>query len=243
MPIRLFQTPIANLYLGTTPVDKVYMGGTQVWPEMTGLWHSRSVLAGSSVDANGTASHTCTFAPATSGHRLVAIVAGAVASSTPAGWSLVVSAVQLTGLYVFTKIATGGESSFTTTHNSANYAIRGVVYELPASATVLGSNSQLLAGGGAVSGPAMTGLTGTYAVFAARSHGLTLPSGSIEASWTAPTIEDYEEFVGSNGNDGIGLSVAVQSGVSGDSFSCVYNMMWDNTAIDVGESAVVAISV
>lgn len=207
-----------------------------------GPWQNRSVLTGSSVDPNGTTSHTCTFAPATSGNLLVAIVAGSVTSSTPVGWSLVVAAIGQTGLYVFTKIASAGDSSFVTTHNSANYVIRGIVYELPAGMTILGSNYQAGVGGGGIVGPTITGLTGTYTVFAARSHGLTLPSGTIDASWTTPAIEDYEEYAGSDGNDGIGLAIGIQSNVTGSSFTCDYNMTWDNTANDTGESVVFALT-
>lgn len=209
----------------------------------SGLWLTRSVLMGSSVDANGTTSHMCTFAPATNGNLLIAIVAGAVTSSTPAGWNLLVSAVQWTGLYVFTKTAAPNESSFTTTHNAANYAIRGIVYEFPTSTTVLASNSAISVGGGPVSGPSLAGLSGTYTLFAARSHGLTTSAGMIEATWTTPGSKDYEEYVGSGGNEGVGLSVAAQQGVTGASASCLYTMTWDNTATDNGESVTFALSV
>jgi len=205
-------------------------------------WQNRSVLTGSSVDPNGTNSHTCTFTPAANGNFLVAIVAAAVTSSTPAGWNLLVSAVNHTGLYVFTKVASSGESSFTTTHNASNYAIRGIVYEFPVGMTMLGSNSQINVGGGAISGPSVTGLSGTYVTFAARAHGLTLPSGSSEVTWTTPATKEYEDFVGSNGNDGIGLSVAYQASVTGSSFSGAYNVTWDNTAIDTGEAVAFALS-
>src|SRR6478752_3702729 len=92
-------------------------------------WVNRTVLSGSSVDPNGTTSHTCTFTAATSGNFLVAVVAGGVTSTTPSGWTLVTSAINNAGLYVFTKTASASESSFTTTHNGSNYPILGVVYE------------------------------------------------------------------------------------------------------------------
>lgn len=208
----------------------------------SGLWVNRSALTGSSVDPNGTTDHTCTFTPATSGNSLVAIMAGAVTSTTPVGWNLLVSAVNLTGLYVFTKTASANESSFTTTHNGSNYAIRAIVYEFPAGTMALGSNFQINAGGGDIIGPNVTGLTGTYTIVAARCHGLTTPTGSMDVAWTAPVTEDYEEYVGSGSNGGIGLSVAYQRGVSGSSFSCAYNMTWSNTANDTGESVVFALS-
>lgn len=208
-----------------------------------GGWQNRTVLTGSSVDPNGTNSHTCTFTPASSGNFLVAIVAGSVTCTTPAGWSLLVSAVGYTGLYVFTKIASGSESSFTTIHNDSNYAIRGIVYEFPAGTTVINSNSQAnVVGGGAISGPHLAGLTGTYVAFAARSHGLDLPGSTIDVMWTTPGTEDYEEYVGAGGEQGIGLSIAYQNGLTDGSFSCEYYMTWDNTANDSGESVVFALS-
>lgn len=205
-------------------------------------WQNRSILTGISVDPNGTNSHTCTFTPAVNGNLLVAVVAGAVTSSTPASWSLLVSAINYTGLYVFTKVANSGESSFTTTHSGSDYAIRGIVYEFPAGTTVLDSNSQINVGGGAITGPSVTGLSGTYMTFAARAHGLTLPNGSGEVIWTTPATKEYEDFVGSNGNDGIGLSVAYQAGMTGSSFSGAYNVTWDNTAIGTGEAVAFALS-
>lgn len=240
-------TTANDIRLGTTSVSKVYVGGEQVWPTVPApidMWLSRSVLTGGSVDPNGTSSHTCTFTPATNGNLLVVIVAGSVTCTTPAGWSLLTSAVNYTGLYVFTKTASGGESSFTTTHNDSNYAIRGIVYEFSAGTTTIGSNAQTnVVGGGAISGPHLAGLTGTYAAFAARSHGLDLPNSTIDVTWTAPANEDYEEYVGAGDEQGIGLSIAYQSGLTAGSFSCEYSMTWDNTANDSGESVVFALSV
>lgn len=203
---------------------------------------TRSPLVGSSVDANGTINHTCTFASATSGNLLIAIIAGAVTSSTPPGWNLLVSALNNTGLYVFTKTATSNENSLTTTHNAANYAIRGIVYEFPASTTVIGSNSEINASGGTISSPGLVGLTGTYTLFAARSHGLTTPSGMVQIGWSTPSLKDYEEYVGSSSNDGVGLSIASQQNMTASSVSCLYTMMWDNTASDTGESVIFALS-
>lgn len=57
-------------------------------------WINRTELSGSSIDPNGTITHTCTFTAAASGNLLVAIIAGAVISTTPSGWTLVNSAIN-----------------------------------------------------------------------------------------------------------------------------------------------------
>lgn len=207
------------------------------------LWLNRSVLSGSSVDPNGTTSHTCTFTPATSGNYLVAIVAGAVTFTTPSGWTLVRSAILEGAVYVFAKTATGGESSFSTTHNGSNYAIRGIVYEFAAGTTLLGSNSGTADGGGAIAGPSVTGLGGTYTGFAARSHILPLSNSSIDATWTTPSTEDYEVSAGATATDGIGLSVAYQDGLTSSTFSASYNMTWQNNPTTAGEAVVFALAV
>jgi len=206
------------------------------------LWLNRSVLSGSSVDPNGTTSHTCTFTPATSGNYLVAIVAGAVTFTTPSGWTLVRSAILEGAVYVFAKTATGGESSFSTTHNGSNYAIRGIVYEFAAGTTLLGSNSGTADGGGAIAGPSVTGLGGTYTGFAVRACVITQAIGLIDATWTVPSTEEYEVSVGSTSNDGIGLSVAYQDGLTSSTFSASYYMSWANTSSS-GEAIVFALAV
>lgn len=205
-------------------------------------WVARTILSGSSVDPNATNQHTCSFTPATSGNLLVAIVAGAMTSSTPTGWTLVVSAIENTGLYVFAKTAGVGETSFATTHNAADYALRGVVYEFPAGVSVLGSNSRTGDSGGSISGPEITGLTGPYAIFAARSHGLTSPTGVIEVAWTAPSLKDYEASAGATVTDGVALSVAVDDHVVASTFSCEYVMTYEYTGTITGESIVIALT-
>jgi hypothetical protein len=205
-------------------------------------WVARTILSGSSVDPNATNQHTCSFTPATSGNLLVAIVAGAMTSSTPVGWNLAVSSVLHAALYVFTKTATAGEASFVTTHNSSDYALRGIVYEFPAGTSLIGSNSQLVGVGGATTGPTMSELSTPYSVLAARSHGLSLSAGVMSVQWTAPGDKDYEAYVGRGANDGIGLSVAVEDGVTADTFTCSYSSMYENTANEYGESVVFALS-
>ena len=206
-------------------------------------WLTRSVLSGSSVDPNGTTSHTCSFTAATNGNYLVAVVAGAVTFTTPPGWTLSAFAVNNTALYVFTKIASAGENSFTTTHNGSNYAIRGIVYEFAAGTTFLGSNYDLNGGAGAVSGPTLNGLTGTYTLFGARCHGLTLSSGTMDVTWTTPSTSDYQEYVGAAANAGVGIAVAYQAGLSASSESLAYTMSYQNTANATGESLIFALDI
>lgn len=176
----------------------------------SGLWLNRTVLTGSSVAQNGTSSHTCTFIPATSGNYLMAIVAGGVTFSTPTGWTILESAVGNAGLYVFVKTATSAESSFTTTHNGTNYPIRGVVYEFAAGTTSLGSVNGPSRPQGATTGPALSGLSGTYTRFAARSNLMVSNQSVCDCTWTVPSHEDYDEFVPHDGvsAEGVQLSIA-----------------------------------
>lgn len=195
--------------------DTGYLGSSIT----TSSWINRTVLSGSSVNANGTTSHTCSFTPATSGNFLVAIVGGAVTSTTPSGWTLVTSAINNCGLYVFTKTASAGESSFSTTHNGSDYAIQGIVYEFYAGTSAIGSNSATALGSGTQTGPQVTGLSGTYTTFAARTQN---DSSGITASstvWTTPAIEDYDVLVSKGANDGVYLTIAYEDSQGGPSFN------------------------
>lgn len=194
-------------------------------------WINRTELTGSSVNANGTASHTCTFTAATAGNFLVAVVAGSVTCSTPSGWTLVQSAVNFTGLYVFTKTASSGESSFSTTHNGSNYVISGIVYEYYTGTNVIGSNAMTgMGGGGTASGPQTTGLTGTYSRFAARSWSMSSAISTSTTTWTLPTLEDYDAYVPRASEDGIALTIAYDDGATGSSFNPSSFMSTTNTS-------------
>lgn len=184
-------------------------------------WLRRSVLSGASSDRNGTNSHTCTFTPATAGSLLVAVVAGPVTFSTPAGWSVVGSAVNNGGLYVFAKVATAAEDTFTTTHNGANHPILGVVYEYPAGSTIQAASSSInnLVNSPLVS-PTVAGLVGPFTRFGVTGQVQT--SGAAPPSttaWTTPTIEDYDAAAPFAATDGIALSIAYDDNVPGASFA------------------------
>ena len=208
-------------------------------------WLNRTVLSGASVAQNGTSSHTCSFTPASGGNYLLAIVTGSVTCSTPAGWTLVAASVEMAGLYAFAKIASADEDSFATTHNGSNYAIRGIVYEFPAGTSVIGANYAFGLGGGTISSPALSGLEGTYSVFAARSHSLALANGSMSVNpWTLPATKDYEAYVGyAGGTEGVGLSVAYQDDTTGSTFAPNYNMTWENEPNNRGEGIIFALSI
>lgn len=204
-------------------------------------WVNRTALSGSSINQNGTTSHTCTFTPAATGNFLVAVIASCSTSSTPSGWTLLNSIATVSGLYVFTKTATNGESSFTTTHADSNVAIKGIVYEFPAGTTAVGSNST---GGQSyiATGPAVSGLTGTYDRFTARSWLLTTGISTSNVDWTLPSFDDYDQYVPrQNSVDGVGLSVATNSDVTGSSFTPSSHFFANDTAALTGEAIAFAL--
>ena len=207
-------------------------------------WITRTELTGSSINVNGTNSHTCTFTAATSGNFLVAVVAGAVTFTTPSGWTLVTSAVNNTGIYVFTKTASASESSFSTTHNGSNYPIRGIIYEYAAGTSVIGSNSANNQTGTAT-GPQVSSLTGTYSRFSARSWGMSTVNSTSSCGWTLPTIEDYDVYTASpNGSqDGVALTIAYDDGSTGSSFNPSSTVSNTNTAPTTGEGVSWALNV
>ncbi len=122
--------------------------------------------------------------------------------------------------------------------------MRGIVYEFPTGTVAIGANYAFSLGGGTISSPTLSGLTGTYSMVAARSHGLTGANGVIEATWAQPSTKDYEVALGAaGGSDGVGLSVAYQDGMTSGSCTASYSMMWDNTGVDRGEGAIFALSI
>lgn len=201
-------------------------------------WVNRSVYSG---PRNGTTSHTVSFTAATAGNFLIAVVAGSVTSSTPTGWASVQSAVQNAGIYVFSKIASNGESSFSTTHNSSNYPILVVIYEFPADSSVVGTAGTGTGyGAGAQTGPACTGLPSTqYVRFAAECRNLNDPSYTASMAWTLPSVEDYDAYVAKDtslGTDGIALSIALNEGSSGASFTPSWNRTFSGIVSGEGVS-------
>lgn len=119
--------------------------------------------------ANGTNSHTIdpssgvvvageSFTP-TAGTLLIVLVSGSVTSSTPAGWTLAAQAVNNSGLYLWRRIAAGGDT-FTTTHNGTNFPVAFDIYEFPEDTVFIGANAAgNISATSGDPGPTLTGLT------------------------------------------------------------------------------------
>lgn len=183
-------------------------------------WVNRTVLSGSSVDENGTSSHTCTYTAAMAGNLLVAVIAGGVTSTTPSGWTLTASSVFDTGLYVFTKTASSGESSFSTTHNASNYMIKGLVYEFPSGTVVIGSSTDYAqANNGSITTPAITSLYGSYTRFCARSQPMSTGVSTGTISWSTPANQDYDSYSTVSSHAGMFLGVGTDDTGSGATFT------------------------
>lgn len=177
-------------------------------------WINRSLIQ---APRNGTTTHTVAFTPATAGNLLVMVMEGAVTHTVPTGWTRRNQALNSTELSVYTKTATGGESSFSTTHNGGNYPIAVVVYEFPAGTTWSGGISATgVSTGGA--NPNLTGLTGTNLAIAAAAAVVSTAPGT--ATWSTPTgiTEDVDVSVGGGATDGYLLTVAYIEDHAGSSF-------------------------
>ena len=191
-------------------------------------WTNRAVYQ---LARNGTSTHTVDLtstvglvsgAPFTpvAGRLLVAVVGGAVASSTPTGWTLPAagSAVNYTGLYVWYRTAAAGSETFTTTHNGADYAIVVAVYEFPVGASFVKSaaSASVTVGG---SNPNLTGLTGSNLVMAAKGK-LNTGSADSDYTWTGTgsPVKDWVVTAYGGGTDGHVTSVAYVEGFTGTSW-------------------------
>lgn len=205
-------------------------------------WLTRTVLSGSSIDPNGTNSHTCTFTAATAGNELVVVIGGAVTFTTPSGWTLRQSAINNCGLYVFTKTASSSESSFDTTHNSTNYAIRGVVYEFPSGTSYINgaNNSSQTA---TTSTPVVSSLTGTYTTFSARTWDMTHSNSTASCAWTLPSVEDYDVYQAYTGQDGVALTIAYDDDQTGTSLTPSSVITASNSGATTGEGVAFALTV
>lgn len=121
---------------------------------------------------NGTSSHTVDPASAsnvvagqefatTAGRLLLCFADGSVTSTTPSGWTLPTggSAIDWTGLYVWTRLAAGGDT-ITTTHSSSDFPVIFDIYEFLEGSNFLGAASATGVSDGAA-GVTLSGLTGT----------------------------------------------------------------------------------
>lgn len=145
---------------------------------------------------NGTSTHTVDpssgtvgagslFTP-TAGRLLVVVAEGSVTSTTPSTWTLPSggSAVNNTGLYVWYLASAVGGDTFTTTHNSSNYAVVFDIYEFAAGAafdlSVAATGVSPLSG----AGPTLSGLTDTKHLSAAAGLCILDTSQSELISWS-----------------------------------------------------------
>ena len=170
---------------------------------------------------NGSTTHTVAFPAASAGNLLVVVAEGAVTSTTPAGFTLPAggSAINNTGLYVWWKVAAGGEASFTTTHNASNYPVAFVVYEFPAGSSFVKSVAATGVSKTAAN-PSLTALTGTNLVVGAKAS--PRPSGwaYTETVWSGSPVpvRDVDVTEVASGTDGYAFSLAVVEALTGVSW-------------------------
>jgi hypothetical protein len=186
-----------------------------------------------SAPANGTAVHAvdpatsgtviagAPFVP-TAGRLLMCVAEGAVTSTTPAGWALPAngSAINNTGLYVWTKTAAGGDT-LSTTHNGNSYPVSFSIFEFAAGTSfVKAAKATAVANG--VANPSITGLVGPLLVMAAAAGGDTTVGGTVvSATWDSPNLEalDYNRDRAAGGNDGFWLGIVYQEAYAGATYA------------------------
>lgn len=166
---------------------------------------------------NGTTSHTISFGfTSTSGSLLVFVVFGAV-THTVSGWTEQLSPVNSGELSVFTKTS-AGDTDITVTHNGSNYPVTWAAYEFPAGSSYTAGTSDSASSDAY---PALSGLPGTEQVIIA-ARGRTAASASetsASAAWSAPWVEDADQFVAFATTDGGHLTVAHQINVTSTSIT------------------------
>jgi hypothetical protein len=156
---------------------------------------------------NGTTDHTITF-PAAS--ALLVAVVGSSATSTPVtgGWTKRATGVVSAEVTVFTRPATGGETTLQIIHNGSDFPAAYVIYEFPAGTTYYsGANTN--------NGdpPALNGLPSStqMLVFAAIAINSNDPYNFSTAQWGWHWFEDVESMDPKNVTDGVFLTVGYRS--------------------------------
>lgn len=171
------------------------------------IWATRSLSQQARV--GGSTTHTHTFTQPSAGQLLYAICMGAVTFTTPSGWTLQQSAVNNGGMYLFSKTATGSETSLTTTVNGANYPSVAVIYAFPSGSTAGLSANKINAGTGSYVGAALTGLTGTnYLGVAGNQNNDRTATNASWGSWSNSAIEDTDVSVVQVTTDGYSAGTA-----------------------------------
>jgi hypothetical protein len=182
-------------------------------------WINKTVVQLAAGGTNNTGStSTVNFTAALAGNLLVAVASGSVTSTTPTGWTLGASAVGSSGSYVWWKVATGNESSFSTTHNGSGYPNAYVIYEFPAgSSFVKGSGTAGLAAGTA--NPTISSLTGTNLLMASvsESYPYTTYNGT-GITWSAGTTVDTDIHAAHVSTDGYWLGIGFAENSSATSY-------------------------
>lgn len=159
-------------------------------------WLNRVTIA---APRNGTTTHSVdpssasnvvdgiNFAP-TTGRLLVCFAAGAVTSTTPSGWTLPTggSAVSATGLYVWYRIAAGGDT-FSTTHGGSDYPVVFDIYEFLEASTLLGSAAQADVAETGGAGPTLSGLAGTHLDFGVVCQNAGDSTNPLTCNWDMGT--------------------------------------------------------
>lgn len=176
-------------------------------------WINRTLVQ---APRNGTNAHTIGFAPAAAGSLLVLIIEGPVTDTIPAGWTRQAQALNNTELSVYSKTATAGEATFTTTHNGTNYPIVAVVYEFAIGSSFASAVSAVGVSANAAN-PLLSGLTGPHTLFAAIAFALSSGLSGGPTTWSGAT-SDVDVGTVFAGTDGYDLSVAFVDGSSATSF-------------------------
>lgn len=181
---------------------------------------------------NGSLNHTVSFAAATSGNLLLLVMEGAVTHTTPSGWTRKIQALNQTELSVYTKTASASESSFTTTHNAADYPIVAIIYEFVAGSTWVGGVGATGLNTQTGVNPTLSGLTGSNVLFGAVGITSNAGQGANSTTWSGtPTpIEAVDlQVVNNTVTDGYGFSLCYVEDTTATSFSPLGNMLYGAT--------------
>lgn len=223
-----------------------------------GPWEERVVIA---APRNGTSAHTVDpssttgqvggdpFTP-TAGRLLVAVVNASVTcygpspGTAPSGWTLPTggAAVNNSGLYVFWKIAAGGDT-LVMNHNGSDYPAGVTIFEFD-SAYEFKAAVAATSVGKTAANPDLTGLSGTNEVFGAKGFCMEASSVNAAYAWsgTGPPIEVVDTYVAPGGStDGYALGVAFVQGYTGSSWQPTASLSGTNGSVPNTEAITFAV--
>ena len=183
-------------------------------------WVNKTVVEAA---RNGTTSHTITFAAATAGNLLAAVVAGPITSTiTTTGWVKHSYGIAATEVGLHTKYATAGESSFTMTHNNPDRPANVVVYEFPPGTVLLNSRTLNSTPSFTESNPTLGHLSGspTGFAFASNTFDAGVSTGTKTIDWADPVIDDGNLVIVGNGvTNGGTLHIGYQDAIVASSWT------------------------